>query len=338
MRVLVTGGSGFIGTHLIRHLKGQGFWVCSADIVAPHYVELEADDFYCVDLRDRDDAERAMGGIDWIFNLAADMGGMGFIGQPSLQAQILYNNTAINFSVLEAARVSGVKRYFQASSVCVYPTHLLATERPRPLREEDAYPANPGETYGWEKLQAEHLCTAYHDAYGMNTHVARFQNVYGPLGTWCGAWNPEKGDWDFGREKAPAAMCRKVAMAKFTGKPVTIWGDGETTRAFMWVGDCARAVCQLMATDEHRPVTLGPDRAISINGLVSIIECIAGVKVERQYVNEGYQGVRGRAFDHARCREAIGWVPDTLLEIGLVPTYEWVEAQVKAALTERGIL
>jgi nucleoside-diphosphate-sugar epimerase len=338
MRVLVTGGSGFIGTHLIRTLKAQGHWVRSVDIVEPHYTELEADDFYFCDLRDPFFARLAMSEIDWVFNLAADMGGMGFIGQPSLQAAILHNNTMINFNVLEAAWASGVKRYFQASSVCVYPTHLLATERPAPLREDDAYPANPGETYGWEKLQAEHLCRAYWEAYGMDTHVARFHNVYGPLGTWCGEWNEEKGDWDYGREKAPAAMCRKVAMFKLTGKPVSIWGDGETTRAFMWVGDCARAVCHLLATDEHRPVTLGPDRSVSINDLVSIIEGIAGVTVERQYVQEGYQGVRGRAFDHTRCRETIGWVPDQPLEEGLVRTYLWVEAQVKAALTERGIL
>jgi nucleoside-diphosphate-sugar epimerase len=337
-RILVTGGSGFIGTHLIRHLRSKEHWVRNADIVAPHYTVLEANDFYLVDLRDGFYTEAAMDQVDWCFNLAADMGGMGFIGQPSLQAQILYNNTLINFNTLEAARERGVEHYFQASSVCVYPTHLLATEHPRPLKEEDAYPAAPGETYGWEKLQAEHLCAAYHGAYGMDTHVARFHNVYGPLGTWCGDWNKSKQDWDFGREKAPAAMCRKVAVAKFTGKPVTIWGDGETTRAFMYVEDCVRAVCDLMGSDEHRPVTLGPDRAISINELVSIVEGIAGVTVERQYVNEGYQGVRGRAFDHSRCQEAIGWVPDTPLEVGLVPTYEWIETEVKAGLTERGVL
>lgn len=331
-RVLVAGGSGFIGTHLIRYLKGLGHWVRSADIVAPHYTELEADDFYCVDLRDKLHAALAADGVDTVFNLAADMGGIGFISQPELQAQILYNSTMITFHMLEGARRHGVERYFQASSVCVYPTHLLSTERPRPLREEDAYPAHPGETYGWEKLQGEHLCTAYHEAYGMSTHVARFQNVYGPLGTWCGEWNEVKGDWDYGREKAPAAMCRKVAMYKLTGKPLTIWGDGEQTRSFMYVGDCVRAVCDLAESGEHRPITLGPNRSISINGLVGIIEGIAGVQVERQYVNEGYQGVRGRAFEHDRCREAIGWVPSTPLEEGLVPTYRWIEAQVKAAL------
>ena len=338
-RVVVTGGSGFIGTHLIHHLKEQGYWVRSVDIMNPHYAQLEADEFSQFDLRDLDGADGAVSGrIDWVFNLAADMGGMGFIGQPSLQAQILYNNTMINFNVLESARLAGVERYFQASSVCVYPTHLLSTERPAPLSEADAYPANPGETYGWEKLQAEHLCLAYHDAYGMQTRIARFQNCYGPLGAWCGEWNEAKADWDYGREKAPAAMCRKVAFAKFTGRPVTIWGDGKTTRSFMWVGDCVRGVVDLMESDEYRPVTLGPERAVSINELVSLIEPIAGVTVERQYVQEGYQGVRGRAFNHTRCEEAIGWVPSTPLEDGLVPTYRWIEANVEAELVERGIL
>jgi len=336
MKVLVTGGSGFIGTHLVRYLKEQGHWVRSADLVPPHYTEQEADDFCCVDLRDKTYAGLVMDEVDAVFNLAADMGGIGFISQPQLQAQILYNSTMITFNVLEAARTHGVRRYFQASSVCVYPTYLLATERPRPLREEDAYPAHPGETYGWEKLQGEHLCAAYHEAYGMDTHVARFQNVYGPLGTWCGSWSEELGDWNYGREKAPAAMCRKVAMYKLTGKPLTIWGDGEQTRSFMYVDDCVRAVRDLMDSTENRPVTLGPDRSISINGLVSLIEDIAGIKVERQYVNEGYLGVRGRAFEHARCREAIGWVPSTPLEEGLVPTYQWIEAQVRAALKGKG--
>lgn len=308
----------------------------SVDIVEPHFTELEADAFFKADLRAPRYAGWAMVTdearyVDWVFNLAADMGGIGYISPPSAQAEILFNNTMITFNTLDAARFRGVQRYFHASSVCVYPVRLLSTERPIPLKEEDVYPAEPGETYGWEKLQAEHLCEAYYQA-GFETRVARFQNVYGPLGTWHGAWNEEKGDWDYGREKAPAAMCRKVAMAKLTGKPVTIWGDGEVTRAFMYVEDCVRGVYDLMYSDEHRPVTLGPDRAVTINELVSIVETIAGVKVERQYVNEGYQGVRGRAFDHTRCREAIGWAPCTPLEEGLVPTYMWIEEQVKKAL------
>jgi len=324
MKVLVTGGSGFIGTHLIRYLKASGYYVINADVRDPPWSLVLADEFRWCDLREMDDALRATRDVDWVFCLAADMGGMGFVADPEQQANILWNNTMIHFNTLEAARVNGVERTFLASSVCVYPTSKLAVEYPEPLREEDVYPANPEIMYGWEKLQAEHLHRAYR-GYGIQTHIARFQNVYGPNGTWRG-----------GREKAPAAFCRKVAVTKLTGNPdVEIWGDGRPTRAFMWVGDCVEGITQLIETDYGEPITLGPDRAVSINELVDIIAEIAGVEIHKVYVDEGYQGVRGRAFDHGRCEDVLGWVPDTPPEIGLKPTYEWVEKQVKAAL-ERG--
>jgi len=319
-RVLVAGGSGFIGTHMIRYLKSKGHYVVSADIERPHYTLLEADTFVQADLRDRKMAITLALDADWVFNFAADMGGMGFIGNPDLQAQILYNNTMIDFNLLEAARMAGVERYFQASSVCVYPTSKLAVEHPAPLKEEDAYPAEPQGAYGWEKLQAEHLCREY-TIYGIKTHVARFQNVYGPYTAWKG-----------GREKAPAAMSRKIARARYTGSEVDVWGDGKATRSFMYVDDCVRAVYDLMLTDYNAPVTLGPDRSISINELAAIIARVAGVEVKIVHVNEGYQGVRGRAFDHTRCREVIGWVPSTSIEAGMAATYPWIEEQVREEL------
>ena len=319
-RILVAGGSGFIGTHMIRYLKELGHYVISVDIEYPRWTYQEADTFIHVDLRRQDYAAAVTKNVDWVFNFAADMGGMGFIGDPSLQASILYNNTMINFNLLEAARKLGVKKYFQASSVCIYPMERLNTEHPIPLVEADAYPASPQGTYGWEKLQAEHLCREY-SSYGIETRVARFHNVYGPMGTWRG-----------GREKAPAAMSRKIALSKLRGGEVSIWGDGKATRSFMYVGDCVRAVYDLMLSDCKLPITLGPDRSISINELVDITASIAGVEIEKTYVNEGHQGVRGRSFDHSLCKEVIGWIPSTSIEDGMVDTYNWVEAQVEEAI------
>ena len=324
-RILVAGGSGFIGTHMIRYLKSLGHYVISVDIELPRWTLQEADVFIQSDLRRQDYAASVTKNIDWVFNFAADMGGMGFIGDPSLQASILYNNTMINFNLLESARKNGVERYFQASSVCIYPMERLDIEHPVPLVEADAYPASPQGTYGWEKLQAELLCQEY-ATYGIKTRIARFHNVYGPMGTWRG-----------GREKAPAAMSRKITLFKLRNEEVTIWGDGEATRSFMYVDDCVRAVYDLMLGDYGHPITLGPDRSISINELVDIIASIAGVKIEKVYVNEGYQGVRGRSFDHSLCEEVIGWVPSTLVEEGMVDTYSWVERQVKMAI-EKGEL
>lgn len=325
-RILIAGGSGFIGTHMIRFLRNKGHYVISVDIEHPRWTVQEADVFIQADLRRQDYAAGVTQNIDWVFNFAADMGGMGFIGDPSLQASILYNNTMINFNLLEAARKSGVERYFQASSVCVYPMDLLATEHPIPLKEEDSYPAFPQGTYGWEKLQAEHLCQEY-SIYGMKTRIARFHNVYGPMGTWRG-----------GREKAPAAMSRKIALAKLRGtKEISIWGDGKATRSFMYVSDCVVAVYDLILSDYGGPVTLGPDHSISINELVDTIATIACVEIEKAYVNEGHQGVRGRAFDHSLCRDIIGWIPPTPVKIGMYSTYKWVEKQVEEAV-EKGEL
>lgn len=319
-KVLVTGAGGFIGGHLVQYLKGLGFWVRGVDIKESPWWDTGPDEFIRLDLRLMSHAIRAVRDMDWVFALAADMGGMGFITDPHSKSDILYNNTMINFNTLEAAAWAVVERYLFTSSVCIYPTNKLSRTDIAPLREEDAYPALPQETYGWEKLHTEHLCIAYGEdnrrGAVVETRIVRLQNVYGPKGTWRG-----------GREKAPAAICRKVAMAKLSGDPqVEIWGDGKATRSFMYVDDCVRGLHTLMESDCHVPVTLGPDRVISINQLTDMIAQIAGIEIEKVYV-EGPQGVRGRNFNHARIR-GLGWTSMVPLEVGMEKTYKWVEDQV----------
>ena len=316
-RILVTGAGGFIGTHLVRSLREQGHFVRGVDLKLPSWSTTQADEFWLLDLREHTNARTAVTGIDQVYALAADMGGMGHISNPALQAPIMYNNTMINFNTLESARRMGVSRYLFVSSVCVYPMYKLDQEQIPPLRESDVYPAQPQGSYGWEKLQAEHLCRYYHQSYGIETRIARLQNTYGSLSAWCG-----------GREKAPAALCRKIVEAKLAGThQVEIWGDGKATRSFMYVDDCVRGLQALMESTAHEPVTLGPDRVITIDQLVDIIAQIAGIEIEKVHV-EGPQGVRGRNFDHNRAKTLLDWQPDVSLEQGLKVTYDWVEQQV----------
>jgi nucleoside-diphosphate-sugar epimerase len=247
------------------------------------------------------------------------MGGMGFIS--SHHAQILHNNSLINLHTLEAARVNGVGRYLYTSSACIYPEHLQEDAQVTPLKEGDAYPAAPQDAYGWEKLISERLCMHYREDYGIETRTVRFHNIFG-----------EKGTWEGGREKAPAALCRKVATAKLTGeREIEIWGDGEQTRSFCYIDDCVEGIYRLMRSDFHEPLNLGQDRMVSINELADIVADIAGVRIAKKHV-DGPQGVRGRNSDNTKLREVLDWEPQISLEDGLRRTYDWIESQVEMSL------
>jgi nucleoside-diphosphate-sugar epimerase len=318
-KVLVTGAGGFIGHHLVTYLKNQGYWVRGGDIKYPEYSPTKADEFELLDLRRWENCLQVTRGIDEVYALAADMGGMGFIS--SHHAQILHNNAMVNFHTLEAARVNGIKRYLFASSACIYPEFLQEDAEVLPLKEEDAYPAQPQDAYGWEKLIVERLCTHYGDDYSIETRMVRFHNIFGPLGT-----------WDGGREKAPAALCRKVALAKLTDNPeVEIWGDGKQTRSFCYIDDCVRGLYKLMQSEYRQPLNLGQDRLVTINQLADIIAAIAGIHIIKKHI-PGPQGVRGRNSDNTRLRQVLGWEPAISLEKGLSHTYVWIEEQVRTRL------
>jgi GDP-D-mannose 3',5'-epimerase len=322
-RVLVTGAGGFIGHHLVTLLKERGYWVRGVDLKYPEFTDVDADEFELLDLRRRDDALVAARGVDEVYALAADMGGMGFIS--SNHGTILHNNALINLHTIEAARLHGVGRYLYSSSACVYPEHLQADTEVAPLREEDAYPANPQDAYGWEKLISERLCEYYMDEHGMETRIVRFHNVFGPYGT-----------YDGGREKAPAALCRKVAQAQ-PGGTVEIWGDGKQTRSFCYVDDCIEGIYRIMQSDYGQPLNLGTDRMVSIDELARVVIAISG-KHDLELVHvEGPQGVRGRNSDNNKLREVLGWEPEISLEDGLEPTYRWIEEQVELS-AERELL
>jgi GDP-D-mannose 3',5'-epimerase len=320
VRVLVTGAGGFIGHHLVTFLKNAGYWVRGVDVKLPEYSLTDADEFELLDLRRWENGLRATRGVDEVYALAADMGGMGFIS--SHHAQILHNNILISTHTLESARENGVRRYLYTSSACVYPEYRQVDVNVEPLREEHAYPAAPQDAYGWEKLVTERLCAHYREDYGMETRTVRFHNIFGPLGT-----------WKDGREKAPAALCRKMAVAKLTGDPeIEIWGDGEQTRSFCYIDDCVEGIFRLMRSDYHEPINLGQDRLISINGLADLVARVAGISALKKHV-PGPQGVRGRNSDNSRLREVLGWEPQITLEEGLARTYPWIEQQVASTFS-----
>ncbi len=318
-KALVTGAGGFIGHHLVNELKRLGYWVRGADIKRPEYEPSRADEFVVIDLRRWENCLSVTAGVDEVYALAADMGGMGFIS--TNHAQILHNNTLISVHSLEAAHHHKVKRYFFSSSACIYPVHKQTTEDVTALKEEDAYPAQPEDAYGWEKLITERLCRHYRDDFGLQTKIARFHNIFGPLGSWHG-----------GREKAPAALCRKIATAKLTGKSeIEIWGDGKQTRSFCFISDCVEGILKLMASDYYHPLNLGQDRLVSINEMVDMIAEVAGIDIVRKHI-PGPQGVRGRNSDNARLKQVLKWTPVTSLEEGLRKTYFWVEERVREQL------
>jgi nucleoside-diphosphate-sugar epimerase len=318
-RVLVTGAGGFIGHHLVTFLREKGYWVRGADIKYPEYRATDADEFEILDLRRWDNCLQATRGIDEVYGLAADMGGMGFIS--AHHSEILHNNSLINTHTLEAARINGVKRYFYTSSACVYPEYKQTETNVIPLKEEDAYPAQPQDAYGWEKLVMERLCTHYREDYGLQTRIVRFHNIFGDYGT-----------WDGGREKAPAAMCRKIAVAKLTGNhEIEMWGDGEQTRSFCYIEDCLEGIYRLMRSAHTSPLNLGSDRMVTINELAQIIAKIAGIQITIKHI-PGPMGVRGRNSDNTRLREVLQWEPRLTLEEGLQRTYPWIEQQVAQKL------
>jgi len=320
IRVLVTGAGGFIGHHLVGYLVGSTDIVRGADIKYPEYEQSAANEFELLDLRRMDHALIATRGVDEVYHLAADMGGIGYI--TAFHAEIARNDTRMNLNLLEAARVNGVKRFLFSSSACVYPQYRQQVTDITPLKEDDAYPADPEEGYGWEKLFMEKLCQYFREDYGLETRVVRFHNVYGPLGTYEG-----------GKEKAPAAISRKIALAA-DGDEIEIWGDGEQTRSFMYIDDCVEGICRIMRSSHSDPINLGTDELVTIDQLVDLIADIAGKRIVKRHNLSKPQGVRGRNSDNARLRRVLDWEPRTPLREGLKPTYEWIEAELVKA---RGI-
>jgi GDP-D-mannose 3', 5'-epimerase len=313
-RAVVTGAGGFIGHHMVKFLKAQGYWVRGVDIKWPEYEDTEADEFEVLDLREWSNCLGATREVDEVYQLAADMGGIGYI--TAFHADVARNNVLINAHMLEGAHQNGAQRYFYSSSACIYPMYRQVSPDVTPLKEEDAYPADPEEGYGWEKLYAEKLCQYYLEEGKIPTRVARFHNIYGPSGT-----------YDGGREKAPAAICRKVALAE-DGGDIEVWGDGKQTRSFTYADDCVEGIYRIMQSDYSRPLNLGSDELISVDGLVDLVCDIAGKRLKKHYQLDKPQGVRGRNSDNSRLREILGWEPQTRLKDGLRPTYEWIESRI----------
>ena len=312
-KVLVTGAGGFIGGHLVKRLKEEGFWVRGVDNKLPEYRDTVADEFVVNDLRYYHNCEYATEGINTVYNLAADMGGIGYIG--TVMAPLTRHNVLISTNMLEASKNSHVEKFFFSSSACVYPAGLQDHAAIR-LKESDAIPADPEPGYGWEKLFTEKMCEYYYSDYSLDTRVARFHNVYGPYGT-----------YDGGREKAPAAICRKIALAK-DGDTIEVWGDGEQTRTFLYVDDCVEGIRRLVDSSFAGPVNVGSDRLVSINETVDIVCTIAKKNLKKVHLLHKPLGVKGRSSDNTLIKQKLSWEPKITLEHGLEQTYKWIYDEV----------
>lgn len=311
-KVLVTGAGGFIGSHLVKFLKRKGYWVRGVDLKKPQFSKTLADEFWLLDLREKENCLKVTKGIDHVYTLAANMGGIGFI--ETHKAEIVRDNILINTHMLEASRLNKVKKFFFSSSACVYPDYRQDKEAVTALKESDAYPANPEDGYGWEKLFVERMCRHYYEDFGLSTYVARFHNIYGPEGT-----------YDGGREKSPAAISRKIALAN---GEIEIWGDGKQTRSYCFIDDCVYGIYHLVQSDYHQPINIGSDRLVTINQLVKIISKIAKKKVKVKHDLSKPQGVRGRNSDNTLIKKVLGWEPQISLEDGLEKTYFWIKGQL----------
>ena len=317
-RVLVAGAGGFIGGHLVRRLKAEGHWVRAIDLKLHEYFDPPADEFINADLRNQNVAQNAVKDVDWVYQLAADMGGAGYIFSGDHDADVMHNSATINLNMLEYGRLAGVRRFFYSSSACMYPAHnQIDPDNPR-CSEDSAYPAAPDSEYGWEKLFSERLYLAYSRNYGIDVRIARFHNIFGPEGTWSG-----------GREKAPAAICRKVAESAH-GDEIEIWGDGLQTRSFLYIDECLDGVLRLMSSEFTGPVNIGSEEMVSINSLAELAMEIAGKRLRIRHVT-GPLGVRGRNSDNRLIREKLGWAPSRPLREGLEKTYAWIDRQVRQA-------
>ncbi len=314
---LVCGAGGFIGSHLVRRLKQDGFWVRGVDLKVPEFGESEADDFVIGDLRDqhlcRSVTDRS---FDEVYQLAADMGGAGYIFIGDHDADIMHNSATINLNLLDALRKRGVHNVFYSSSACMYPAYNQEDPDNPNCEEDSAYPAAPDSEYGWEKLFSERLYLSYGRNYGMRTRIARYHNIFGPQGA-----------WDGGKEKAPAAICRKVALAR-DGDTIELWGDGRQTRSFLYIDECVEGTIRLMRSDFGGPVNIGSDEMVTIDQLVDVVADVAGKRLSKWHV-PGPTGVRGRNSDNRLIRNRLGWAPSRTLRDGLEPTYAWIERQAR---------
>jgi len=321
-KAIVTGAGGFIGSHLVRRLKKNGYYVIGIDIKYPSFSQTEADEFILQDLREWPAVQSVFTPVDELYMLAADMGGVGYIN--TVNAEIVRNSSLITLHSLEAARYHGIKKIFYASSACVYPEFKQESLKAKPLAESDAIPAQPDTPYGWEKLYAEQACASYAKDYAMNFRIARFHNIYGPEGTYEG-----------GREKSPAAICRKIAVAN-EGDKVEVWGDGKQERSYCFIEDCLNGIEKLMSSDINQPINIGSDQPVTVDELVHIVSQVAGKKVSIQHDLSKPQGVRSRNADISLAMNQLGWQPQVSLQEGLAETYQWIHDDIKKSRSKPG--